>query len=196
MTVIITSVPPLSYNATFNAELYNDKPSLSLTIADDRYLFYGYQPVVVTVALVDPEGDPVFYSLEYANKSDITISVNYTLKFISSTTLEYTMFPGNDGEIIGVHDIVFLYWDYYHQNGKENFTKSFEVALNKAPYFVTTPSQLTVMSWYQIQYTIPEITDFEGDGYSFSYAGVDPPSSDDSWVVIDGKKFTISPFRK
>jgi len=35
-TIIITSVPPLSYNATFNVELYNDKPTLSLIIQDDR----------------------------------------------------------------------------------------------------------------------------------------------------------------
>ena len=35
-TVIITSVPPLSYNAAFAVELYNDKPSLTLTIQDDR----------------------------------------------------------------------------------------------------------------------------------------------------------------
>lgn len=104
------------------------------------------QPVVVTVTLVDPEGDPVFYSLEYSNKTDITISVNYTLKFISATTLEYTMYPDNSADIIGKHDIVFFYWDYYHQNDKENITKQFEVKKNMPPYFVTTPKDLQVMS--------------------------------------------------
>ena len=151
--------------------------------------------MVVTVALVDPEGDPVFYSLEYANKSDITISVNYTLKFISATTLQYTMFPGNSGEILGVHDIVFYYWDYYHQNDKENFTKSFQVDENFPPYFVTPPDNLTVMSWYNITYTIPQINDKEGDGYSFSYTGIVPSSSDDSWVTINNMTFTIDPLR-
>ena len=152
--------------------------------------------MVVTVALVDPEGDPVFYSLEYANKSDITISVNYTLKFISATTLEYTMFPGNEGDILGVHDIVFYYWDYYHQNDKENFTKSFEVDQNNPPYFVTTPQNLNIMSWYQLTYTIPGINDKEGDGYSFSYVGITPSSSDDSWVKINNSTFTINPVRE
>jgi hypothetical protein len=116
-----------NHKNSFALELFNEQPSLELLISDELTTFYGLQDVIVTIALEDPEGDPVFYSLEYENQTDISLSVNYTLRFISTTTLEYTMKPANEGAQIGKHDIIFLYWDYYHQNDKKNMTRSFEV---------------------------------------------------------------------
>ena len=180
---------PAVTTVTIPVTLKNDPPNISGTISDIN-LYMG-QKAYFQVGVSDTENDSITVSLK-ATSGSVPSAISSVYDSTAKTYIFSWSPTVND---VGVYNFVLSLWDLFSTATPRTFSFKVTVNKNSSPYFVSTPSPISVKEWTSVSYTIPSTTDNEGDSITISSTTYMNGTVYPSWVVFDRSSlaFKISP---